>query len=579
MARTELPDDSIELGRQAAEIAANALEALGSQMIRQKAVDIARQIEIYLESRSFSSLDDLAHDSQLEKIAVVMVGKEGYSAVHDTNGINLFHPRPWVAGFDLHSSQFTYPQFWEIIERSLHAETGGFYDWPKAERRHLWADSVVLENWPTSDGEMERKYMYCVPVYPRQIAPLGLVSAVTISVEEFLQPSREISERIITLSQRVDEFTRLEKLRNSQLRSVNDLSRKISSFLNVQELLPYVVNSLQQNFQLQSVRIFLAGSRGDLSLAAAAGELACEDEPEKIVDLDPAVVEMVARTGKPYLSREEPSRMKLVQDNSCKPMRMTIPIKIGRNILGVLDLIGNGGRPFADVDLFTIWPLTDQVAIALENARLHTELRELAVVDERNRIAREIHDTLAQGFAGICMLTESAGMALKDDDASQVEALLERTRQLAKEKLAEARRSVQTLRPNITLRDSLETLIRAELDEVAKDMQVETHLDVVGDEQPLFAEVKMTLLRICQEALTNIRKHAQASQVKMALTYTQTAVAFYVEDDGIGFNPQTPVSNSYGLTFIRERARLVGGSVVVSSEVGKGARIYISIPL
>ncbi len=89
----------------------------------------------------------------------------------------------------------------------------------------------------------------------------------------------------------------------------------------------------------------------------------------------------------------------------------------------------------------------------------------------------------------------------------------------------------------------------------------------------------MTLLRICQETLNNIRKHARAGQVKVALTYNSNAVALYVEDDGTGFNPQTPTTNSYGLTFIRERARLVGGSVVVNSEVGKGTKIYVNIPL
>jgi signal transduction histidine kinase len=574
-----LPDDSLALGRQAAEIAANALEELGSEIIRQKAADVARQIEIYLKPLHFASLAELKQNSELASIAVVRIGRSGYTALHDTNGINLFHVEPWVPGVDLHSAEQRYPQFWNIIKEGLTHETGGFYDWPSAAGYADWPFAEQYAPWPRPDVQLKRKYMHCVPIFPAQIAPLGLVVAATISIDEFLQPSREISQRIITLSERVDEFTRLEKRRNSQLRAVNEFSRKISSFLNAQELLPYVVTTLQRTFQLQSVRIFLAGAHGSLALAAQAGERPCPEVAETGGDAELSVVEMVVRIGKPFLSREEPAGRMVEVEDPCEPVRMAIPIKIGRDILGVLDLTGAGSQPFADIDLFTIWPLADQVAIALENARLHSELRELAVVDERNRIAREIHDTLAQGFAGISMLSESARQALGEGEWEQVEDLLERTRSLAKEKLAEARRSVQTLRPNITLRENLDLLIRGELAEIAGDMQIETFLDVAGEEQPLSPEIKMTLLRICQEALNNIKKHAHASQVKMALTYNPNAVALYVEDDGTGFNPQTPTSNSYGLIFIRERARLVGGSVVVNSEVGKGTKIYVNIPL
>src|SRR5690606_14140018 len=127
------------------------------------------------------------------------------------------------------------------------------------------------------------------------------------------------------------------------------------------------------------------------------------------------------------------------------------------------DLINVDARPFGDADLFSIFPLADQVAIALENARLHHELREMAVLEERNRIAREIHDTLAQGFAGISMQVESAKMALKEQDIAHAQAILDRIRDMAKDKLSEARRSVQSLRPNITIQENLETLIRDEL--------------------------------------------------------------------------------------------------------------------
>lgn len=572
------PDDSIALGQHAAEIAAKALEELGSQLIREKALDIARQLEIYLKPLHFSSIEELKQDPELTSIAVVRVGTSGYSAVHDTNGINHYHVEPWVVGVNLKTVEHKYPQFWEIVKAGMTQEAGGFYEWPIAEGYDDWPFAEKHAAWPLPNVHKKRKYMHCVPIFPRQIAPLGLVVAVTITIDEFLQPSREISHRILKLSERVDEFTRIELRRNSQLRAVNDFSRKISSFLNADELLTYVVNTLQNMFQLQCVRIFLVNkdSKG-LTMVAKCGDLPCPPGPLMAEVLDPAVVDHVARSGKPYLSEEAPPA--LAPDEVCDAVRMAIPIKIGRNILGVLDLVGQGPEPFADIDLFSIWPLADQVAIALDNARLHNELRELAVVDERNRIAREIHDTLAQGFAGISMLVESARLALRDQDTEQAALLLERTRSLAKEKLAEARRSVQSLRPNIVLTENLETLIQGELDHIAGDMRIETALDVSGAEQPVSPEIKMTVLRICQEALNNIKKHAHASQVKAALTYSLHGISFYVQDNGVGFDPQIPAPSSYGLTFIGERARLVGGSVVINSEIGKGTKIYVSIPL
>ena len=559
-------EDSIAIGHRAAEIAAEALDDLGRTVIRQKALDVARQIEIYLQFREFSSLDDIRHDAELASLAVTRIGRSGYTVVHDTKARNLFHHDPAVIGMDLHRHAFVYPQFWGIVERGLAEESDGYYD------------------WPGPGDQTQRKYMYCAPIFPRQIAPEGLVVAATIATDEFLQPSREISQRIITLAERVDAFNRAEQRRIDRLRSINRLSRRISSYLNVDELLPYVTKTIAEAFEIDCVRIFFAaGTPGTLALAAQFGEMPCEDDARLYPVLDRCLAETVAITGKHYSSTEHGAAVPAPEaagvKEPCMPVRMIVPIKLGRSILGVVDLVNDHGRAFSGMDLFTIWPLADQVGTALENARLHNELRELAVVDERNRIAREIHDTLAQGFAGISMLTETARKALSDDQHEQVEEILSRIRMLAKEKLSEARRSVQDLRPNITIQENLEALIRAELAQLARDMPIETQFEVTGEEQPVSQAIKLAVVRICQEALHNIQKYAQAGHVHVALTYSPTAVALLVEDNGIGFNPSTPSANSFGLSVMRERARQVGGTALVESQVGRGTKIRTSIPL
>ena len=170
---------------------------------------------------------------------------------------------------------------------------------------------------------------------------------------------------------------------------------------------------------------------------------------------------------------------------------MAVPIKIGKNILGVLDLINANAQPLATSTSLPSGPWPTRWRSGSKTRALHNELREMAVIEERNRIAREIHDTLAQGFAGISMLVELAKMALSDNDSEQVQLLLERIRGLAKDKLSEARRSVQSLRPNITLQGSLQTLIQGELAQISLDMNIETDLDVVGEEQLTSPAIKL----------------------------------------------------------------------------------------
>jgi signal transduction histidine kinase len=562
MEELNLPDESIVLGQQAAEIAATALDELGRGMIRQKALDVARQIELYLEYHHYASMAEMENDSKLISIAVTTIGRAGYSAVHDTLGINHFHSNPRALHRDLHYLQYTFPQFWEIIERSLTGETDGYYDWPEA------------------DGTVNRKYMYCVPIYPEQTAPLGLVVATTISIEEFLQPSREIRKRILALAKKVDDFNQREQRHNVQLRAINRYSRKISSFLDAQDLLPFVAETLRSTFQLQSVRVFLVqGNDAVPNLAAQSGNLPCAKNSKDAEVLDDEVIASVVTTGKPFLSKEYAPHSASADQRPCERERMVVPIKIGKIILGALDLINDYSKPFADFDLYTIWPLADQVAIALENARLNQELREMAVVDERNRIGREIHDTLAQGFAGISMLSESARQALKDGDIDQVETSLERIRSTARENLTQARRSVQSLRPNVVVQEEMIPLIKAELNRLSQLMAIETNFEMSGEERVLPDGPKLAVLRICQEALNNIKKHAFASRVNISLRFEPDVMTMLIQDDGIGFNPKDTRSDSFGLLIMNERAHLAGGTVCVESVVGTGTAITVNIPL
>jgi signal transduction histidine kinase len=216
-----------------------------------------------------------------------------------------------------------------------------------------------------------------------------------------------------------------------------------------------------------------------------------------------------------------------------------------------------------------------------ENAGLHDQLvaqaREAGMFDERQRMAREIHDTIAQGLAGIVTQIEAAHQSGNDDESRRRH--LDNATDLARQSLAEARRSVQAIRP-APLEDSR---LPDALDEVSSQWSEVTELPVqvhtVGERRPLRPEVEVALLRATQEGLTNIEKHARASRAGVTLTFMDSFVTLDVRDDGTGFDPsQAAGSESFGLAAMRQRVENVNGILEIESTPGEGTAVSIRVP-
>jgi signal transduction histidine kinase len=219
-----------------------------------------------------------------------------------------------------------------------------------------------------------------------------------------------------------------------------------------------------------------------------------------------------------------------------------------------------------------------------ENAGLHAQLlvqaREAGVLDERQRMAGEIHDVLAQGLTGIVTQLEAAdAAAARPGDWHRH---LDTAKRLARDSLTEARRSVQALRP--------QTLDVSALPEAIADVagtwsglhEVTAELITTGAPRPLLPEIEATLLRTAQEALANVARHAAAGRVTLTLSYMEDVVTLDVRDDGAGFDPVAPRVESeeggYGLSAMRERLLRVAGTLDVESEPGGGTAISACVP-
>ena len=226
--------------------------------------------------------------------------------------------------------------------------------------------------------------------------------------------------------------------------------------------------------------------------------------------------------------------------------------------------------------------LIEQLEVAQQN--LAAIEHQAGILQERQRLAQEIHDTLAQGFTSIVMQLEAADQALPES-SSIVRSRIQQAQSTARASLAEARRLVLALRPAPLEGASLPEALAREAARWTQETGIKTDFTVTGDPCPLHPEAEVTLLRAMQEALANVHKHAQARNVSVTLSYMGDQVALDIHDDGIGFDPGNPprpanqVGGGFGLGVMQERVAQLGGTLVVESYFGHGATLAIQVPV
>jgi two-component system, NarL family, sensor kinase len=255
----------------------------------------------------------------------------------------------------------------------------------------------------------------------------------------------------------------------------------------------------------------------------------------------------------------------------------SIPLYFQERGLGIMNVAGPSWRRLTADELRLLSTIAYQVGIAVERGRLATESARLARAEERARLAREIHDTLAQGLTAIGLDLEGALRHL-DSSPERARERLERALATTRENLEEARRSVLDLRSaplaGRPLVDALGALTRAFTSETG----VRVHLGASG-ELNLPLRVEAELYRIAQEALANVRRHARATEVAIILRATPREAVLAIRDNGVGFEPARDAADRYGLVGMRERAKLLGGRLRVGSRPGRGTAITVRVPI
>jgi NarL family two-component system sensor histidine kinase YdfH len=206
------------------------------------------------------------------------------------------------------------------------------------------------------------------------------------------------------------------------------------------------------------------------------------------------------------------------------------------------------------------------------------KVEELTLSAERQRMARELHDTLAQGLAGLILQLEAVDSHLGQDHPDQAQAIVHQAMGRARATLADARRAIQDLRDGTPSTDNLSDAIRQEVERFTTATGIPCELELIPP-QDIPLTVHEHTRRAVAEGLTNIARHAQANNVWLKLGESDGMLKIGLRDDGVGFDPSVEVGGHYGLVGLRERARLAGGSLEVISEPGAGTTLTLVLPL
>ena len=366
---------------------------------------------------------------------------------------------------------------------------------------------------------------------------------------------------------------------------LNEIAQALNRSIDLDAALQTTLAQMAALFDLQTGWIWLRNERTDEFYLAAAQNLppALADNPARMEgwcyclesyeegDLEGAAnVNVITCT-----------RLKnLVQGTDGLRDHASIPLYAHGKELGVLNLASTDWRELSADDLRLLYTVGDLLSIAIERARLYAHSAEVGAVEERNRLAREIHDTLAQGLSAIALQLETADALLESErEPERIQRAIQQALHLARTNLDEARRSVLDLRAAPLEGRTLAEAVNQLVQEVTAKAALAVNLQVVGAHQPLPVAIEAGLYRVTQEALTNIVSHAHATRSDLHLLVTLQSVQLTIHDNGCGFEPDTVTPNRYGLTGMNERVRLLGGQLQIQSAPGAGTKVVVTIPL
>ncbi|MCX6047030.1 MAG: PAS domain S-box protein [Chloroflexi bacterium] len=385
------------------------------------------------------------------------------------------------------------------------------------------------------------------------------------------------------LERRVEERTR----EIEQRRQVSDGLRGILAILNsnrsLEDILAYIVVQASLLLAADASLIYSLDERNQHLLVQASNGLASETRQRVGLSIVQSLPSQALGAGKPLViaDAEQDVAISTAGLSSIETGLATfgyraylvVPIKIKLEVYGALLLCYHQARHFSREAIELALSVGDQTALAIENARLHTQIEHAAVAAERNRIARDLHDAVTQTLFSASMIAEVLPRIWQRNQVVGQQKL-EELRALTRGALAEMRTLLIELRPAKLAEIELADLLRQLADGVTGRARVAVTLFITGQAE-LPPDVKVAFYRIAQEALNNVAKHARAQNVQINLRCDPDLIDLFVADDGCGFRFETITPVNLGLSIMQERAEAIGATLSVESLLDEGTKIGV----
>ncbi len=403
------------------------------------------------------------------------------------------------------------------------------------------------------------------------------------SQDEFGQLSHSFNE----MRQRLKaSLTDLER-RNKELAVLNEVALTVNQSLDLQHVLSQAVESVSTKLDIESGLLFLYNERTDrFELCAARGtpEFICQEIERRRRDRSWDISGQVAESNQPYYVADmsQDKHFEGLWDALNRRSYVNVPLRCKNKVVGTLALVSYAGKPFPKEILNVVEAVGNEIGMAIENARLYRQLRYMASLEERERLAREMHDHIAQalGYLNVkALITEDLLTAGQIPAAHES---LEELRKVAKIAYTDVREAIFNLRSAAAAHTDLLPTLKEYLEEYHAYYGLHARLEVHREDLCIFSsEVASQVMRIIQEALTNVRKHASARSVWIDIKPDGDQICISIKDDGCGFSPaQVALSarQHFGLQIMQERAASIGGEVEIVSRPGSGTQVLIRVP-
>lgn len=413
------------------------------------------------------------------------------------------------------------------------------------------------------------------------LGPLASTWAAAVEFSRLNELLATLEDKVADRTARLADTVQERERRLAEFEALNAVSRAMVQAIHPDQVLNVIVRETVNVTGATSAMVTLLSEDRQRQFVRACYGGDLEEYVGVELPIGGNLAGLVIKTGDVQVSEDPPNDPRLNQEMVARGRWRGVieaPLQVKDRVLGVLVAATSAPVGFDQQHVRLLSLFANQVGLFLENARLHEKDRAVAVLEERNRLARELHDSVTQMLFSLTLNLEAASGIIETKPAKAA-TLVTRSQEMATEALAEMRSLIFELRPAALQEKGLAAALANHINLFRRRQSMEVSLTLEGEER-LSPEIEFCLYRVAQEALNNVAKHARAKSVHVVYSVQPEWAILEVEDDGVGFMTAADAgSQSFGMIGMRERLEALGGRLEIHSAPGQGTRIEARIPI